>query len=409
VEKQESVERTSPALDSLSLFTQEEPGATYESVRAEVRSLDEPLVTRLASYPGPHADDGAAWMLDDGTAPFTRTTYQTDRRIERDRAVPIESSRQDFLVDHTRAEIARVTTLLSVLEDRVASLTAPGRVLDSAADTIADLERRASEATARLERAEREKDALERQVVTLQSRLQTFNQSPGSPEPPLRPQAPPVAQRTMAPARPKPAPSMAAPRPRVSPPPQRSDRGRRVVAVLGAVALIGVCGLLASRFRADSKPSSNSILSSRSLRSETFALPAGGSSARIGGAPALARTTATAVSPRTVVETPALVRTSASVPTSAPASRVVAASVAPTEKAPAFVGRLRIESVPSGATVFVNQQRVGETPLLLDRLHTGSHVIWLDRDGYERWSTSVLVSAAIQAHVSAKLQPAQKP
>ena len=55
--------------------------------------------------------------------------------------------------------------------------------------------------------------------------------------------------------------------------------------------------------------------------------------------------------------------------------------------------------------MFVDQKRVGETPLNLVRLRAGSHVLWVERDGYERWSTSVLVTADTRNSVSLKLQP----
>jgi hypothetical protein len=69
-----------------------------------------------------------------------------------------------------------------------------------------------------------------------------------------------------------------------------------------------------------------------------------------------------------------------------------------------FSGTLDVESVPSGAAVFINQERVGQTPVLLKQIRAGSHVLWLEREGYERWSTSVLVPADKQTLVNAKLQ-----
>ncbi len=62
-----------------------------------------------------------------------------------------------------------------------------------------------------------------------------------------------------------------------------------------------------------------------------------------------------------------------------------------------------IESDPIGATVFVNRERVGETPLTLPDLRAGSRVIWLESDGYQRWSAGVLVSADQKTLLSVKL------
>jgi hypothetical protein len=41
------------------------------------------------------------------------------------------------------------------------------------------------------------------------------------------------------------------------------------------------------------------------------------------------------------------------------------------------------------AVVFINQRRVGETPLASACVR-GSHVVWVEQKGYERWSSSVL-------------------
>lgn len=70
-----------------------------------------------------------------------------------------------------------------------------------------------------------------------------------------------------------------------------------------------------------------------------------------------------------------------------------------------FVGTLAVESSPPGAAVFINRQRVGITPLELHGLQSGSHVVWIERDGYLRWSAAVRVSADKLTRVSATLQP----
>jgi hypothetical protein len=68
-----------------------------------------------------------------------------------------------------------------------------------------------------------------------------------------------------------------------------------------------------------------------------------------------------------------------------------------------FRGTLVIESDPIGATVFVNRERVGETPLTLPDLRVGSRVVWLESDGYQRWSAGVRVSADQRTRLSVKL------
>ena len=66
-------------------------------------------------------------------------------------------------------------------------------------------------------------------------------------------------------------------------------------------------------------------------------------------------------------------------------------------------GMLGVGSVPSGAAVFINHRRVGETPLRFRPVPAGSHLIWIEHEGYERWSTSVLVPDGEQVRVSARL------
>ena len=73
-----------------------------------------------------------------------------------------------------------------------------------------------------------------------------------------------------------------------------------------------------------------------------------------------------------------------------------------------FVGDLAIESQPAGATVLLNQRPVGKTPVLLTSLRTGSYVLWIEREGYKRWTAAVLVSAVNQTRINAKLERADR-
>ena len=69
-----------------------------------------------------------------------------------------------------------------------------------------------------------------------------------------------------------------------------------------------------------------------------------------------------------------------------------------------FKGSLVIDSVPQGATVLINQSRVGVTPMRLDDYPAGSYALWVQRDGYERWTTAVLVPADRVTQVTSKLR-----
>jgi hypothetical protein len=69
-----------------------------------------------------------------------------------------------------------------------------------------------------------------------------------------------------------------------------------------------------------------------------------------------------------------------------------------------FTGSVRIDSVPESAAVFVNQQRVGRTPLRVNAVRAGSTVIRIERDGFKRWSRAVRVVAHEQTNVRAVLE-----
>ena len=82
-----------------------------------------------------------------------------------------------------------------------------------------------------------------------------------------------------------------------------------------------------------------------------------------------------------------------------------AARPAPKPEPAVFQGSLTIGSDPAGASVFVNQQYVGQTPLNLNELRAGSQVVRIERDGYRRWTASVRVPAKKRQQVQVKLEP----
>ena len=69
-----------------------------------------------------------------------------------------------------------------------------------------------------------------------------------------------------------------------------------------------------------------------------------------------------------------------------------------------YVGTLSIDADPSGE-VFLNRQDAGHTPLRLDKLRAGSHLIWIEREGYQRWTRVVQVQADHVTRLSAELEP----
>jgi hypothetical protein len=71
---------------------------------------------------------------------------------------------------------------------------------------------------------------------------------------------------------------------------------------------------------------------------------------------------------------------------------------------PQYVGSLVVESQPSGAQVFLNQEPVGVTPLLLSTVRARTYAIRLDLEGYERWSRGIYVVMDEKTSVTALME-----
>ena len=69
-----------------------------------------------------------------------------------------------------------------------------------------------------------------------------------------------------------------------------------------------------------------------------------------------------------------------------------------------YEGTLVVDSEPAGAAVFIDRRRVGETPLEIPKLRAGSHAVWLEHEGYVRWTAGVLVRADRVTRVERKLE-----
>jgi hypothetical protein len=67
-------------------------------------------------------------------------------------------------------------------------------------------------------------------------------------------------------------------------------------------------------------------------------------------------------------------------------------------------GSLEVVSRPSGAEIYVDDVRVGTTPLTMSRVREGSHRVRLDLPGHRRWATSVDVKSGARARVGASLE-----
>jgi hypothetical protein len=70
---------------------------------------------------------------------------------------------------------------------------------------------------------------------------------------------------------------------------------------------------------------------------------------------------------------------------------------------PVHHGTLIVTSIPRGATVFLNDEYAGETPLTMQRVASGSRAVRVALDGYGVWSRGVQVVAGETTMVSATL------
>ena len=57
-----------------------------------------------------------------------------------------------------------------------------------------------------------------------------------------------------------------------------------------------------------------------------------------------------------------------------------------------------------GASVYVDGQLVGRTPLLLGGINPGGHSVKLDMGGYHQWATRVNVADSGRTRVAASLE-----
>jgi hypothetical protein len=70
-----------------------------------------------------------------------------------------------------------------------------------------------------------------------------------------------------------------------------------------------------------------------------------------------------------------------------------------------FTGSVAVDSVPSGARLAVDGRPLGVTPLLLDSVVAGSHVLRVEMDGYRASASAIRVVADQQNAVTITLEP----
>jgi serine/threonine protein kinase len=68
-------------------------------------------------------------------------------------------------------------------------------------------------------------------------------------------------------------------------------------------------------------------------------------------------------------------------------------------------GSLQVASRPSGAQVFVDDDLIGTTPLLLSDVAAGPKKLRIELSGYKSWMRSILIEPSARSRVSASLEP----
>ena len=79
--------------------------------------------------------------------------------------------------------------------------------------------------------------------------------------------------------------------------------------------------------------------------------------------------------------------------------------VTPLVRPTIYRGTLSVNADRPGAIVFVNRKNVGKAPVRVRNLRAGAHLVWVEHEGYRRWTRVVTVPAERVTRVSADLQP----
>ena len=80
-------------------------------------------------------------------------------------------------------------------------------------------------------------------------------------------------------------------------------------------------------------------------------------------------------------------------------------AVLQSQAVPSGRGGLSISATPAGANVFLDNNFIGITPLTMNDIAAGSHLVTLRLDGYQEYSVTTAVNAGATSTVSAALAP----
>jgi hypothetical protein len=91
-------------------------------------------------------------------------------------------------------------------------------------------------------------------------------------------------------------------------------------------------------------------------------------------------------------------------PAPAAARRPAPAQSAPREQT-SFTGSVYVDSRPQGARIYIDGKDYGTTPVRIPSVPIGSHVIRLELPNHRAWSSSLRVTAGVEARVTGSLDP----
>jgi len=284
-------------------------------------------------------------------------------------------------IDRTLADVMRTAGLVSDLENRSTRLIGSGGQIDRGKDRVEHLEQLASAASAQLKQLTRTKSDLEREFANLHARVkkavkaaqngarqlselnrQTDVTSTAQPTWSLRASVTAMWRRYQ----------------------NLEDPLLSPIIVIGGVSAAILIALVAA-----------TAISSRPSEARPAAQP-------LSALPSRPQPT---ISPALLIAEPQKVLNALPpAPAAAREPLPVQALSEASARSQAFVGSLAINSIPQGATIFVNRRMVGETPFVVSDLSVGSYVIRLERQGFQPWTASATVSAIHQTQVTATLQ-----
>ena len=79
--------------------------------------------------------------------------------------------------------------------------------------------------------------------------------------------------------------------------------------------------------------------------------------------------------------------------------------VTPLVRPTIYTGTLSVRTTAPGATVFVNRRNVGTAPVRVTNLRAGAHLVWVESEGFRRWTRVVTVPAERVTRIMAALEP----